>query len=375
MLIRRLLCLSAVLVLATTVPVAAWADSPPSARVLSLFETSKPGNSIHRDAGFSAIEPGAHRSLWLFGDSTWTGGGFWFGTTAAVGPYTAGLVPSQLTEIPTPSAAIDAPSNRAPQGFLPRFPSGLKQPDGHACTNGSGGIPVSWPTGAAAEPAGGRMLITYADVCETKTNDRVERFSVAEYNPRSNSLSGLASVFTDKSGLPNEEYLGSPIFLGKAPNAYLYLIGSTCSTEVPGDCTSGKITLARVPANAAHWRDPGAYRWWNGSAWVADHARAASIIPGARPVALAYAGNFGALGKGFVIITQTDLAGHFTVWQSSRLTGTWHGTSGKAPCRSGAGLNLCRAYIGHPELSTKSYVMMSFYNPGDDHLSAMKARY
>jgi hypothetical protein len=38
-------------------------------------------------------------------------------------------------------------------------------------------------------------------------------------------------------------------------------------------------------------------------------------------------------------------------------------------------LNVCRAYIGHPELSTSSYVMMSFYNPAGHHLSAMKAPY
>jgi hypothetical protein len=76
-----------------------------------------------------------------------------------------------------------------------------------------------------------------------------------------------------------------------------------------------------------------------------------------------------------VIITQTDLAGHFTIWQSASLTGTWRGTPGRAPCTNGAGLNLCRAYIGHPELSTSSYVMMSFYDPARHHLSAMKAPY
>jgi hypothetical protein len=37
--------------------------------------------------------------------------------------------------------------------------------------------------------------------------------------------------------------------------------------------------------------------------------------------------------------------------------GTEHGAEG-----------LCRALIGHPELSTRSRLMISYYDPGNDHV-------
>jgi hypothetical protein len=383
MLLGRLGRVAVVLVLVVVSLVAAsvagWADQRPSALVKSRYETG--GNLITRDAGYSALEPGTKNSLWLFGDSSWIGTstGFWLGTTAAVGPSVRGFVPSRLTEIPTPSAAINAPSNRHPQGFLPRFPSGLKQPDGTSCdhTNGpSTPTPASWPTGVAAEPAGGKMLITYVDVCETGTD--VERFNVAQYDPRSNTVSGITHIFTDTSGLSSareyQEYLGSPIFLGKPPHAFLYLFGSRCARKVLGVCTSGSVVVARVPADPAHWQNPHAYRWWDGSTWVPGHTHAVSIIHGAAPLALAYAGDFSAVHHPrFVIITQTSLTGTLTVWQATSLTGTWIGKTSMAHCTKGKGL--CRAFIGHPELSTSSQAMMSFYNPGDKHIRAIAVPY
>src|SRR5689334_6296255 len=100
----------------------ARADVPPPSLLLSHFETDIPGNTINRDAGWSAPVPGATgNSLWLFGDSGWTGG-FWYGTTAAIGPATRGQVPTGLTEILTPPLASPRPSSRGPSGLLPGFP-------------------------------------------------------------------------------------------------------------------------------------------------------------------------------------------------------------------------------------------------------------
>lgn len=341
----------------------ARADTAPPSRVLSHFETDVAGNTIDRDAGYSVAEPGTKNALWLFGDSTWTGGGFWFGTTAAVGPYTAGLVPSGLTEVPAPPAAISAPSSRAPQGFLPAFPAGLSKPDGTPCT-GTGAIPASWPVGAAAVPGSSSVLIAYTDVCETSTIT-VERMSIVEYNPASNSVSGNAQLFFNAAGLPFQEMLGSPVFSG----GYLYLFGSTCDSEAFGACAAGRIIVARTPASS--WANGTAYRFWTGSTWSANDALATSVIPAAKPVSQVYAGDFSRVGKGFAIVEQNDLAGDFTVWRSSSLTGGWTSATGTAPCATGTGLNLCRAYIGHPELSTSADLLMSFYNPGDHHLSVL----
>jgi len=186
----------------------ATADVAPPALVTTGYETST-GNLVSRDAGYSARVPGTGTSLWLFGDTFWNGG-FWFGTTAALGSYTPGQVPTGLSEVPTPPAAMSNPSNRPPGGFLPQFPGGLKTPQGADCTNdgAQGRIPVSWPSGAAAIPGTNRLLVTYLDVCQFG-GPTGERFVVAEYNPATNTLSGTTRVFTDLTGLSNN-YARSP---------------------------------------------------------------------------------------------------------------------------------------------------------------------
>jgi hypothetical protein len=61
------------------------------------------------------------------------------------------------------------------------------------------------------------------------------------------------------------------------------------------------------------------------------------------------------------------------VWRSTTLAGGWTATHvGTAPCSGGgSGLDFCRAHIGHPELSTTSNLLMSYYNPADAHVKVM----
>jgi hypothetical protein len=358
---------AASLLVVTAIP--AGADVPPPAAPLSLFE-SIPGNTVDRDAGYSAAIPGTNNSLWLFGDSQWTGGGYWFGSTAAAGPYTRGLVPTGLTELLTPNAPSSAPSNRGPSGFLPQFPEGMRTPSGEPCiNNGAAGIiPVSWPTGVAAIPNTNRMLIASHDVCVAQGLTG-ERFVLTEYTPSTNTLSNRARVFTNTSGLPAELGLGSPIFR----NGYLYLMAHKCDGQVDGFCQSGDIYLARVAANATSWRNSANYRWWDGAGWSAAYADAASIIPGAKPNSAVYAGDFSAVGKGFVVVESTSIHGDITVWRSSSLTGTWTATHiGQTPCQgNGEGFNFCRAQIGHAELSTTTNLLLSYFNPADKHIRMM----
>jgi hypothetical protein len=355
------------LLLSTTTP--ATADVAPPALPLSRYEAAAPGNLVSRDAGYSARVPGTNTSLWLFGDTFWNGG-FWFGTTAAIGPYTAGQVPTGLSEVPAPPAAMSNPSSRPPAGFLPLFPEGLKTPQGDDCTNdgAQGRIPVSWPSGAAAIPGTTRLLVTYVDVC-VFGGPTGERFVVAEYDPATNTLSGTTRVFTDLTGLSPRLTLGSPIF----SNGYLYLFGSQCDGRSLGFCTGGQVFLARVRATASRWRDAGSYRFWTGTGWSDDPADATSVVPGAKPSSGVAAGDFSAVGKGFVIVETNDIHGGFTVWRSTSLTGGWTATHvGSTPCSGGGGgLDFCRAHIGHPELSTAGNLLMSYYNPADNHVRVM----
>jgi hypothetical protein len=65
-----------------------------------------------------------------------------------------------------------------------------------------------------------------------------------------------------------------------------------------------------------------------------------------------------------VLIEQTNIVGGFTVYQASHPSGAWREKmSGTVPCMI-KGDSFCRAIIGHPELSTRSHLLVSFFNPG-----------
>ncbi|MEU5876108.1 hypothetical protein [Spirillospora sp. NPDC047279] len=363
--VRRLACVTAAATLALVPLTAVAADAPPPSKVLSNYETST-GTAVSRDCGYSTRAPGSStQALWIFCDTTWNAG-FWLGVTAAIGPFTAGQVPTGLTEIPTPTAPINAPSNRGPSGLLP-VPSGIVLPNGQNCQVPGSSYPASWASGVARQPSGSRVLIPYADVCVHGGGITTERFGLVEYNPSTNTLSGQRQVFSSTAQLPFQRILGSPIFSG----GYLYLFGFECTSQAFGACGAGNVTLARVAANATAWGTASSYRYWTGSAWSSSHTAAASILSGAKPLAI-HAENFGALGKGFVIVEQIDIAGNFRVWRSSSLTSGWSVTrTGQAPCSGQAGLDLCRAYFGHPALSTSANLLMSYYDPGNDHVNVM----
>lgn len=363
--------LYATVALLVSVPLPALADVPPPGKVLSRWENLAPGNVVSRDCGYSKKVPGSARSLWLFCDSSWSGtsSGFWLGVTAAVGPFTAGKVPTGLTEIPPPPQAISAPNDRGPSGLLP-VPSGLVLPNGADCHVPGSSYGASWASGVAQQPAGAdpaKLLITYADVCVHGAGITTERFGLVEYNPATNVLSGQRQVHTTLSGLPFQKNLGSPIFSG----GYLYLTGYLCDDLAWGACGTGRVALARVAATPASWRSASNYRYWNGTGWTSDHNAAVSVLPGAKPMAV-HMEDFSALGKGFVVVEQIDIAGNFRIWRSASLTSGWAVTrTGVAPCGDQQGLDLCRAYFGHPELSTASNLLMSYYNPANDHVNVM----
>jgi hypothetical protein len=368
---RALVALTSLVVL--LVPGAARADVAPPGQVKSAYETSASGNSVNRDCGLSKKLPGSStQSLWLFCDSVWSGtsSGFMLGSTAAVGPFTAGKVPTGISEVPTPPGAIGTlPNSRPPARFLPAV-SGLTLPDGKDCHVPGSSYAASWLSGVAQQPSTAdptKLLITYSDVCVHPAGITTERFGLVEYKPSTNALSGQTSVYTQLSGLPFQKILGSPIFSG----GYLYMFGYVCDENVWGACLAGRVTLTRVTATPASWRVASNYRYWTGSAWSTNAEAATSLIPGITPYAV-HVEDFSALGKGFVMIEQPDISGKFRVWRSTSLTSGWTNTStGNAPCGAQAGLNLCRAYYGHPELSTSTNLLMSYYDPTTDHVSVM----
>jgi hypothetical protein len=345
--------------------------------------------SIPRDCGFSAPLPAAPgRSLWLFCDTPvyvrntnadgragWKLGRFIPGSTAAVGASVAGpgpheRVPGPLSEVPTPR--VDASGARgnggvaagAPAPFLSR-PVGLAATLGLPCGDG-GGYAASWVSGVARVPSTPDLLVTFNNYCVLSGSGGFlhEGFGLAEYDPARHALSDDVSVIDGvglNAAMPATS-LGSPVFSAR----YLYLFGATCTAPRAGRC-AGTVVVSRVPASPAAWTDPLSYQWWSAGPsgpWTSDATAATPIIAGSKPSGVSVA-DFAAVGRRFVLVEQRSIGGDFTVYQSSSPAGPWKKiTSGRVACRARAGyFNFCRAIIGHPELSTRTQLVLSYFDP------------
>jgi hypothetical protein len=378
--VRRVLIGGAAILVVAAIVVAVHVLRPvhgiaPPAPLLSNFERNS-GADIVRDCGYSQPLPGdLSVSLWLFCDTgvyAFTEQGKWRlsrvigGSTAAESPATAGTVPDDLSELATPGKGVTAvPGRDGPTRFLPA-PSGLKTAAGLDCDLANDAYPASWPTGVTADPARDPdILITFNNYCVNGSGSLLpEGFGLAEYDPAANTFRAVATVFTavGRGELGPQWLLGSPIFSG----SYLYLFASRCAEAERGTCLpdgGSAIYLARVSANPSAWRKPGSYQWFaGGAAWTASAAAAASVIPGAAPAGVSVS-SFSALGRGLVLIEQTDDVGRFVVYQAASPAGPWRRImSGTVPTAL-KGTAFTRAIIGHPDLSTGRKLLVSFFDP------------
>lgn len=378
--LRRVLIGSAAAALIAVILVAVHALRPPQsiappAQVLSNYEHST-GADVARDCGYSQPLPAdPSSSLWLFCDTDvyavtqgkWRLSEIISGSTAAEGPVTAGEVPVDLSELTTPRGRVPAmPSHRGPAQFLPT-PSGLKTDTGLDCDSANGAYAASWPTGVTRDAArNSDLLISFNNYCVAIGSESLipEGFGLAQYDPVTNVLNGLATVFAAAAAGPLEpqELLGSPIFSG----AYLYLYASRCAEVSLASCVPGgrsAIYLARVSARPSAWSKARGYQWFAGrSTWTASASAAVSVLPGAAPLGVSVA-NFSAVGRGLVLIEQINDVGRFVVYEAASPAGGWRKMrSGTVPCAI-RGASFCRAIIGHPDLSTGSELLVSYFNP------------
>ena len=375
-------------IVALVTALASWsgalADMPPPAQVTSLYETAT-GNSVSRDCGYSAPLPSnTAQAFWAFCDTAIYGSageltGFIGGSTAAVGPYTAGQVPTGLRELPTPpSPAGTTPDDGAPAPFLPS-PTGLLLPDGSTpCGSvGTGSYPASWITGLTRGPdrkigsgRNGRDLffLTYINVCVSGTLQwSVQSWGNAFYDPATNQVISSDTVFRREAtnvDLGWQRQLGSPVFFS---DGYLYLFAAHCDDAAFGACGAGRTILARTSwRSSTGWANVDSYRYWTASGWVASPAAAESIMPGPRPFAVDV--NTYQDGR-LALVEQTSIAGHYRLWRASSPTGPWtSGAEAVVPGCESSTTNWCYAFIGHPELSTTGSLLMSYYDPDYAHL-------
>jgi hypothetical protein len=277
--------------------------------------------------------------------------------------------------LPVPAGLVLPGSNSSCVGPSPS-PNGVYGPQ-------SPGIyPASWITGVTHEPpgAGGNpndVLITFANYCVDAETGNIntlftdEGFGVVSYDPLTNRLGTPTYVFTSSGGqnLPVTEQLSNPIFFG----GHLYLFGFECTSSFFGSCISGNVYLARAPAFGGSRQDPGSYRFWTGSGWSPDSSDAGNLISGVTPLSIS-AGSYGATGHGLILTAESDVGGGFQVWTAQSPTGPWQLLqTGRVPSACTGGEFGCYALIGHPELSTSSDLLLSYFDPaglGHLHLAA-----
>jgi hypothetical protein len=189
---------------------------------------------------------------------------------------------------------------------------------------------------------------------------------MAEYDPATNRFLRFATPFVASplsAGLPATRSPSNPVFGG---DGFLYLFGSRRDPDA--------IFVARVSADPAAWADPANYRWWGtpGGApaqWTTDDSSVVSLVPGVEPWGM-YAADFSGVGGGkrlaMLIKDSFFDTAHFRIFTAASPLGPWTaGPSGRVPdhCRGG-GFG-CYAFNGHPELSTASSFVFSWFSPGD----------
>lgn len=328
--------------------------------VTSSLEVNQ-GWHISRDCGFTA-EPQVNYIgvLWVFCDTTVSPTGWYhFGATAGSGQAAAAGSQSLLGDF------TDSAGN--PQAFL-------TAPAGYSCP---GGFISAWTTGIVSvpsSPANSKLVIPYVVYCVTGSADTPLAFRTVDYDTVSKTFSndtpyGSSAGIFHGSSIPWTDVLGSPI----VDNGALYFYARTC-TIADGGCVAGtgqvkvaKVTLGPDPmsayskgdANSGHrWLDPANYTF------ATVTASGGSWSPNALDVH-----RYPALsGSPFVGIEQNDIAGHTTFWSASSPAGPFTKKSTTSiPCTYPAGSSdLCRAYIGHPESSSSTKLVLSYYQPNDD---------
>jgi hypothetical protein len=357
---------------------AAAAGSQPPAPLVSSYETAT-GNSLDRDCGWSRPLPGSTtQSFWLFCDTAidstpgtlLCGECFIAGSTAAEGPYSAGLVPDTLSELPTPPAAPALPDGNAPAQFLANPAAASLD-----CT-ASGDYAARWPSGVVQEPLSadpGDFLITYTDVCVEGSTDTIvtDGFGVVEYDSSTNALVSYHDVFTGQNLEVSEPQwlLGTPVLGG---DGYLYLYSAACSDPGLACQGGGNVFLARVPARPSDWGTAADYTFYTGTgAWGrpqwGSYASAVSDVPSAAPAGSAAwtVDNYASAGQPYVAVEATSIGGDYQVWSASSPADPWTVIQSGRLCAVGDG---CHALIGHPELSTSSDLLVSYYSLAARHI-------
>ena len=321
--------------------------------ILSSYETAS--RAVSRDVGISVVLPDGH-DLWLFGDTRidqrndaggWDLVNFVDGSTALETEYARGRVPNGV-EYPaaTPTRFIPVPTDVY-----------LTDGSGRPCVKGVSDAAFSarWPTGAVLMPGdGSEVLVTYSDVCVVypvggSPQDTIEGWGYLLYNWRTERIDvGPVDVFvphSDGTETAPTTRLGSPVI----DHGMLTLFAVACPARYLG-CVAGQVWSVTMPATTAALSNPASY----------SLRLLSTDAPGSwQPLGL----SVGRYPAGLRMVTWNSIAGNYKIFSAASVDVPWHlDRAGVLPGCGGHRL-FCFALIGHPELSTATDVVVSYFDP------------
>jgi hypothetical protein len=312
--------------------------------------------SLQRDAGMSVPLPNG-KDLWIFGDTGefvdtggWVSNGFVGGSTIAKGGNSRGRVPKTLKNASVHGALR---SEGGPTQFLPT-PTDVYLPDGSRRRCGvSNGTSYSarWPTGAALlDPS--TVLVSYVDVCVlSSTSSSAEGWGIAEYGWRNNRLRAgpfdVIAPTVDGAQISPAQSLGSPV----VADGRVTFFSSACPHLFVA-CPSGSVFETSVVDAADALENPMSY---------APRAVSVSDPTGWQPMGISVSPD---PNGSFTLVEQTSIGGSFRLFGASTVGGPWlPGGSGILPGCSSSPHGFCYAFVGHPELSSSTQYVVSYFKP------------
>jgi hypothetical protein len=337
------------------VPTTASAASPVPAvpvflgPVVSQAET--PTAAIGRDLGISVGLPNG-KDLWIFGDTpgyrfmngAWKLMSFISGSSAGMIRYTPGKrFTTPLFEV-IPGKKL-AKANK-PTQFLPTPLVYLPDGSGRVCTKANGGNSAGmarWPTGAALMPDKTNVFVPYMDVCVVDAaNYQIEGWGFAFYNWKTNKVGVPVDVIKPQvngAPIPQSQYYRSPVVIGNT----LTLFTETC-------CAPASVSTTTIPTNLFALANPASY--------------VSNPIPGMGPPYMLSVSGPTKTQPHLTMYQALDTQGHYGIYTASAPSGPWtQTTSGYLP-RCVTATVPCNSIALHPELSSKTRLIVSYYVTG-----------
>ncbi len=236
----------------------------------------------------------------------------------------------------------------------------------------AGGYTPPWTNGVVAIPASTQIAISYVVWCVSGGTTVAKQFGVATFDTVTKTFVSNATAVFVGSPLDRTHQLGNPVLFDDGTGPAMYFTADDCTSTAFGACGAGTLKIARVAlVGTRPWETAASYRWWTGSTWSTDPAAAVNDVSGITPIDTSIMQIGGLPGGPFVLLEEPDIAGGFRAWTAPTPTGPWtlRRSDLLVPdCGTGTGLDLCRAIIGHSELSiagASSTIAYSAFRPSD----------